>query len=68
MDQAYPFTTVETRNKFNKTFLKSIFKTLLKDTKENQRERPTLFLKAWLNIIKVSVLSKLMSKLNDIPI
>lgn len=46
MDQAYPFTTVETRNKFNKTFLKSIFKTLLKDTKENQRERPTLFLKA----------------------
>lgn len=42
----HQFTTPKTRDKFNKKFSKPMFKTFLKDAKENQRERPTLFLKS----------------------
>lgn len=38
MDWTYSFTTPKTRNTFNKKFSKSVFKTLLKDSKETQGE------------------------------
>lgn len=40
-DQTYSFTTPKTRNIFHKKFSKSIYKTLLKDSKENQGETST---------------------------